>query len=483
MAENEQSPLPPLTPDQRKAAVGQFERAQQVVNSGNLDYAIHLLLNCCKIDPSNLIYRRFLRQLEKNKYQNNLRGSWLSLLTTSPAKARIKAAKRTRDYLKVLENGEEVLKRNPWDTGAQMDMAEAADALGLLDLAIWTLDQARQKNPKDVKVNRSLARLCEKRGNFTDAIALWELVRTVDPTDVEARHKSKDLAASDTIVRGQYEQGAAGTAPSPRLSSAKGDANAEPHLAPPPANPVHDRVAREAEPLRARIAADPTNPNTYLHLASVYRRADQHDQARAVLEEGRGPTGNHFDLLVALADLAIELFRRDLELTENKLHAKPKDAELLQIREQLRKEIDTRELDLFRQKADRYPTDKASRFEVGVRLLRVGQVDEAIKELQLLRNDPRFQWKALMYLGYCFKNRTNWRLAQRNFEDALQAVPPNEEAARKDILFQLATGCAEAGDLATAVDLGHDLANIDFGYRDINRLIDEWQAKLQETGR
>jgi hypothetical protein len=88
-----------------------------------------------------------------------------------------------------------------------------------------------------------------------------------------------------------------------------------------------------------------------------------------------------------------------------------------------------------------------------------------------------------MYLGYCFKNRNNWRLAQRNFEDALHAVPPNEEAARKDILFQLAVGCAEAGDLTQAVELGHDLANIDFGYRDINRLLDEWQAKLQETGR
>ena len=45
-------------------------------------------------------------------------------------------------------------------------------------------------------------------------------------------------------------------------------------------------------------------------------------------------------------------------------------------------------------------------------------------------------------------------------------------------MFQLAAGNAEAGDLAGAVDMAHELANIDFGYRDIGRLLDEWQEQL-----
>src|SRR5262249_57253678 len=98
-----------------------------------------------------------------------------------------------------------VLMRNPWDVGAQMDMAGAAEALGHLELAVWTLEQARQRNPQDATVNRALARLYEKRGNFSQAIALWELVRKVDPHDIEAQHKAKDLAASDTIARGGYD--------------------------------------------------------------------------------------------------------------------------------------------------------------------------------------------------------------------------------------------------------------------------------------
>ena len=90
-------------------------------------------------------------------------------------------------------------------------------------------------------------------------------------------------------------------------------------------------------------------------------------------------------------------------------------------------------------------------------------------------------WRSLLYLGYCFKGRNNWRLAQRNFEEALQNLPANEDGPRKEILYQLATGSAEAGDYARALDLGNDLANRDFGYKDIGRLLDEWQSRVDQA--
>ena len=241
-----------------------------------------------------------------------------------------------------------------------------------------------------------------------------------------------------------------------------------------------ERVAREAAPLRTRVQADPTNANAYLHLALLYRRSEHFEEAREVLQQGLGPTGNHFELTTELADLEIEPFRRNLTIADEKLHQDAADEEVRKIRIRLLKEINTREMDLFRQKADRYPTDMSHRFELGVRLLRAGQVDEAIRELQTTRADPRHHWRSLLYLGYCFKSRNNWRLAQRNFEEALQHVPPAEEAPRKEILFQLANGAAESGDLAKALDLGMELANMDFSFRDIGRLLDEWQERQKK---
>jgi tetratricopeptide (TPR) repeat protein len=513
--------LPPINAEHRRVAVGKFERANQVVATGNFDYGIHLLLDCCKIDPSNLSYRQALRRTEKAKYRNNLRGSLFAKLTSWPIRARMKTSLRARDYLKVLEHGERILTRNPWDVGAQMDMAEAADSLGLLDLAIWNLEQARQKDAFNPHLNRALAHLYEKRGNFTQAIALWELIRKVKPSDVEAQHKIKDLAADDTIIRGQYHaviqsseetdetQEPPATAPTsaapagptkrPKKEStdevpaawwlSEGDTPAPQTQGSSPAPAaeagetprINDRLEREAAPIRARLKDDPTSPYLYLQLAAVFRRGDDFDRARAVLQEGLAATGNAFELSVQLIDLDIEPFRRNLAVAEEKFKADPENAELRRLRMRLRKEINTRELELHRQKADRYPTEMSHRYEVGVRLLRVGQIDEAIRELQASRADPRYRWQSLITLGHCFKARNNWRLAERNFEEALKTLPAGEMNPRKEILYELAVGCAEANDLNKAIEMATELADIDFSFRDIGRLLDEWHTRVQQA--
>jgi cytochrome c-type biogenesis protein CcmH/NrfG len=83
-------------------------------------------------------------------------------------------------------------------------MAEAAEQLGLDHLAMWMLEEVRRMDPNHLPAHRSLARLYEKRKQYSDAIAVWELVRKVAPHDGEAARKIQDLAASDTIARGGY---------------------------------------------------------------------------------------------------------------------------------------------------------------------------------------------------------------------------------------------------------------------------------------
>lgn len=477
--------LPKITPEARQIAAERFDRARQVASTGNYDYAIQLLLTCCKLDPSNFLFRQTLRQTQKAKFKNNLRGSRLAFLTTIRSRAKLKAAKRSRDYYRLLEHGEQILSKNPWDIGVQMDMAEAADALGWLDHAIFFLDQARQKNPKDATLNRALARLFEKRGNYSHAISLWQLVKEVAPHDVEAAHKAKDLAASATIARGGYTDGSserpaaqnAGARPGPK-SGQPGGQDAEPV----------DRVTREAAPILARLDTNPTDANLYLQLANVYRRGNQPDRARAALEQGLGPTGNDFRLTIELTEMDLDTYRKNLEIADRKVaqaEAGNEDGrhtleDLRRIRNKLAREIASREIDLTRLRADRFPQDLSHRLDLGIRLMQIDQLDEAIVELQQARKEPRLLWKAALNLGICFKKRNNWRLAQRNLEEALAALPDGEDAGRKELLYHLATGFAGAGDLQKATDFAHDLANIDFGYRDIGKLIDEWESRLNE---
>ena len=472
--------VPPPTVEQKRIAQDSFTRAKEAIQNANLDYAITLLFTCCKLD---------LRKTQKDKYGNNLRGSRFSFVSVPRWKAKVKSAKRGRDYLRVLEHGEQVLYRNPWDMGTQMDMAEAFDALGLNDLAVFTLDQARQKYPRDATLNRALARLFEKRGDYPKAIILWQLVKEVVPADVEAAHKAKDLAASATIQKGNYEEAAAGTKESPVLGRIEAKAVEK-----------QDRGARETEPLLKRIEADPTEPSLYVQLATAHRKYGQDDRARAALQQGLGPTGNAFQIQLALMDLDLVPIQKGLEQVEGKLKKLKERArrieadedleeneeplseeELRKRRSRLIKELNSREIAIYRMRADRYPNEVQHRLELGARLLKADLTEEAIAELQQAKRDEKIKWKAGLYLGIAFQKRNAWRLAQRNFEEALAALPPGEDSGRKDVLYHLALGSAENGDLPRALDLGHELANMDYGFKGIGKLIDEWQDKLQNA--
>jgi tetratricopeptide (TPR) repeat protein len=465
------------SPEQRQVAVGQFERAKQVLVSQNYDYAIQLLLACCQLDPANLTYRQLLRQTEKDKYDNNQRGSRTAALTSGPAKLRLKTAKARGDHLKVIEHGEEILTGNPWDVGTQFEMARAADLIGLLDLAIWFMFQVRETKADDVHANRFLARLCEKRGNFKEAILLWEMVRKALPHDAEAQSKGKDLAASNTIARGGYEEAVSGKATGADDTVKESAAESAPRPAPGQSGPR--RVPQEESTLLAQIQQDPAKWDLYLRLAALYRRNGDRDKARDTLEQGLGPTCNHPELTLALAEYAIDPLRRELALVDNELQARPQDEALTRARQQILDEINSRELDLYRRKVAQSPTDNGLRLELAIRCLESGQVDEAIRELQTVRADPRHQWRALLYLGHCFRKRNFWRLAVGNYEEALRKLPPREEAARKEVLYHLARGAAEEGDYHKAVERGFELANLDFTYQDIGPLLDEWQKRLK----
>ena len=482
MAGRSKSAVPTLSPDQRRIAAENFERAKQVIATGNFDYGINLLRTCCTLDPGHFTFRAALRKAQKEKYNHNLRGSRFAFFSTPRSKAKMKAAKAQRDYLTVLERGEDILARNPWDLMAQMDMADAFDALGLLELAIFSLDQARQKYPKDATLNRALARLFEKRGDFKQAILLWQLVRDTNPHDTEAAHQAKDLAASETIAKGGYDQVAAGTKESPlvgRMETQSADRK--------------DKLSRDAEPLLKRIEADPTEPTLYRQLAALYRKHEQDDRARAVLQQGLGPTGQHFSLMIELTELDLVPLRKNLELTEAKIKERqsqadddtdfdgPSEDDLEKNRTKLQREILNRELEILRTKADRYPADLNFRLELGQRLLKAEKIDEAIAELQQARRDEKLKGRAAMYLGTCFRRNNNWRLALRNFEEALAALPVGDESSRKEVLFQLASGSAEHNDLPRAVDLGHELANLDYAYKNIGTLLNDWEARASKA--
>jgi tetratricopeptide (TPR) repeat protein len=428
------------SPEQRRQAALHFDRGNQLVATGDSAAGVRLLLDCCRLDPANLLYRQALRRAQKTHFGNRRRAGWLAWLRAWPLRARLRVARRAGRYIEMLRIGERILARDPWNIPVQIEMARAAEVLGLLDVAVWNLEQARHVEPNDPAVNRRLARLYERRGNFTQSLDLWTLVRKAAPDDEEAVRK---LAAT-----------------------------------PPPCQAASspDPLQRESAHLRARLAEDPTRATTYRDLARLYRQAGLLEPAHAVLLDGLAATGNAFDLTVELAELQIEPFRQDLAHAEQKIavHA---DDDLRRIQADLRREINTREMDLFRLLADRYPGRAQYRYEVGVRLLKAGQLDEAMTTLIQAQADPAYRGPALIALGQCRRGRNDARRALVCFEEALQALPADAGRQRLEAIYEMARCHADLGEWPRAVDLACDLVRLDPAHGDIARLLEDWQSR------
>jgi hypothetical protein len=144
-------------PEQTFAAGKQYERAcELLVEGSDPAYPRELLLSCCKLDPGNVLYHKKLRELHQSQKQGLL-SRWFGSLGLLALTTRMKSAQRNGDHHKVLEQGEEILAHHPADVSTHLAMAESAEAMGLLPLAVWLLEQGSELAPDSTALMRALA--------------------------------------------------------------------------------------------------------------------------------------------------------------------------------------------------------------------------------------------------------------------------------------------------------------------------------------
>ena len=195
---------------------------------------------------------------------------------------------------------------------------------------------------------------------------LWQLVKEAHPTDVEAAHKAKDLAASETIARGQYEEAAGGNAGAVRRCSGgsrpRGDPRRQDRLGRDEADTA-PRSRHRGRPDRAARCTCNSPPCT----AGTTSRTgpgpcsqqglgpDRQRLPAATRTDGAGPrrrsarTSSHRPTSELAAAEAGE---------DDPGHDEPED--LLRIRAKLLKEINTREIDMFRREGRPLPERPAA---------------------------------------------------------------------------------------------------------------------------
>jgi tetratricopeptide (TPR) repeat protein len=466
----------PIPPGKRRILQQMFEHGSRSMTKGDFPYATEMFTKCVLGDPGNLVYvQNFLGNLKK-QYNNNKKGDKLAGVKGMGAKGSLKKSSMQKDWSGVLSSGLEVLKLNPWDTATLTSMAQACEAMELDDCQLAYLRTALEVDIKDPEINRLAGRALARQAKYDDAIMCWSRVQQAKPQDEEARRAIGDLMVEKTISSAGYEDAESSTSVMADKQAQK-DRMGEggPRLTP-------------EQQLEKQIAKDKANTSLYLQLAEMHFRNERFDQAEEVLTRALEVSGGEINVRERLEDVQLRRQKNALEIARKKA-TEEKSGEAVELYKNLKTELNNLEMQIYRSRSERYPTNLQLKFELANRLQTAKMYPEAIKVYQEARSDPQKKGLVMLNLGECFQQIKQYKLAMSNYEQAIEEIADREEDAKKLALYRagvLAMGLYEMEKsdrslLDKADRCFTELAGREYGYKDVAERLDKIR-QLRDKG-
>jgi tetratricopeptide (TPR) repeat protein len=110
--------------------------------------------------------------------------------------------------------------------------------------------------------------------------------------------------------------------------------------------------------------------------------------------------------------------------------------------------------------------------EIGIRLAKARQYDQAISELQKARGAPGRKSDVLNWIGRSFHAKKNLRMAKRHYEEALDSLSASDQESFKELHYLLGRVCEDMGDKPAATQHYEEVAAVDYGFRDVAKRLD-----------
>jgi tetratricopeptide (TPR) repeat protein len=463
--------LPAISPAVRRRLQQCYEHAKKLMAQPKYDhdYAHTLLAECVASDPGNLVYVEAFFDNLARKYNNNKRGARLAFFLNRGAFKKALAGKK---WLDVLRAGPEILKVNPWDTATLRGMAEACENLQLNEVELRYLKNALDGNPQDVEVNRHCARSLARMGQYDQAIACWARVNETKRNDPEALKMIGDLQIEKTKWKfgmlSPDKKRAAGPNPVALTPSDEGSAvPSEPE--PTPTEPPRTREVQLTrwQQLERAIVDDPTVVENYLQLASVYAEENRLADAERTLQKGRAASGNDLRVQERLEEIQVLRLKQQLAIAERRAKSEATES-ARQLVQQLRENLSRVELEMFGRRSQRYPEEPQWKLEAAIRLKRLGNHGEALKQLGEIKpsDDSPLAASVALETGECWQHLRQFAKSLEAYRRAIHLAEANQNAELQKLALYRAGVLAIAMKDAAGTDFLAQLVEIDPNYRD-----------------
>jgi tetratricopeptide (TPR) repeat protein len=141
------------------------------------------------------------------------------------------------------------------------------------------------------------------------------MVQKIDPADHDAAAKVRQLAASSTIKKGNYEDSEK-VGEQIRSAARGGDVFADSGGAETPEGKLRKEIAQ----LEAKTQADPGNAALYTQIGHLHRKLEDFDQAAAAYQKSLDATGGaDFDVKGFLLDAQIDKLRKNRKILKDRI--------------------------------------------------------------------------------------------------------------------------------------------------------------------
>lgn len=448
-----------------------YQKGNEALQRENTDYALSLFHQVLEKEPTFFDCRKALRAAQAQKSGGGGGGFFkkvFSSASSSPMVAKAQLALR-RNPEEALPIAEQILNGDPENSGAHRIILEAANALEMPRTAILSLEILCKHSPKDKALVIETVEALAQNGEAARAEKIMLEAARNFPNDPDIAQAHKNLSASKTLGEGGYENLAGGEGSFRDALRNKEEAvSLEQENRVIKNEDVAERLIAEYE---VRLETEPQNLKLLRSLAELYTQKNQFTRALEIYDRIKASDMGAGDSTLdrAIANTKVKRF----EHQKNQLN--PFAAEHSEEAAKLEAEKLAFQMDECRQRVEKFPTDLAIRFEMGVLYFQAGKISEAIQEFQKAQNSPNKRIAAMNHLAQCFAKRKMFDLAAKTLQNAIkEKVGIDDE--KKDLIYNLGCVFESMGKKEESLEQLKQIYEVDIGYKDVAAKVDAYYA-------
>jgi tetratricopeptide (TPR) repeat protein len=429
----------------------QIQKAEEAARRRNYDFAVQLYQQILEIDPDQGDARAGLRQSLKKRWDLKGGGSFLRTLSGAGPLALAKTLRKTGKRDACAKALESYLATNPVDEEANLMLGMVLEELGHTKSARAVYEFVTEVAPKSPEGFKRAGAMSARLGEGERALDYYEKALAIDPRDQEAIKARKDLSAERAL----------------KSSNAPEVQHSRDQLRNKSETQELERTQRmhfSDEDLRAQVArlearfTEDKSPELMTQLSELHEKLKDYESALDWVERALSYRKDSFELASKAGDLRARVMKK--QIAEAGKRGDEARASVLE-NELLKFEVEDQ-----RRRVALRPADPALRLQLGKRLMRLGEWDSAMAELQKGSADPRAAREARVLLAQCFQGKGYTDLARKEYLRVLEGVTTLDERA-KEVLYNLGVIAEAEGNAADARGYYSRIFETDVGYRDV----------------